>query len=84
MNLQPLNNNLLIEGTSKVLDGIIIPDSAKERPTTGIVKAVGEEVRKVKVGERVLVKGYMVDEVEIDEIKYLLCQEDGVIGKIYD
>lgn len=82
--LEPLSNNLLIKGTEQK-HGFIVPDSAnRDRPTTGEVVAVGEKVKAVKVGDKVLVKGYMIDEIEIDEVKYLVCQEEAIIGKIHD
>lgn len=84
--LQPLGNNLLIEGIEKQSSfGIIIPDSARKgRPETGKVVAVGPKVANVKVDDKVLIKGYMVDELTIDDKKYLVGQEDAVIAIIKD
>ena len=84
--LKPLANNLLIEGIEKQSSsGIIIPDTARKgRPETGKVTAIGPKVLSVKVGNTVLIKGYMVDELEIDGKKYLVGQEDAVIGIITD
>ena len=82
--LQPLSNNLLIEGIEKQSAfGIIIPDTARKgRPETGNVVAVGPKVADVKVGDKVLIKGYLTDELSIDEKKYLVCQEEAVIAII--
>ena len=86
--LKPLGSNILIKGEEKdnqTPSGIIIPDSKhKERPAVGIVKAIGPNVKGVKEGDKVLIKGYMVDEIEIDKEKYLIGQEDAVIGTIQD
>jgi len=84
--LRPLANNLLIEGIEKQsVAGIIIPDTARKgRPETGKVVAVGPKVLNVKVGDKVLIKGYMIDELTIDDKKYLVGQEDAVIGIIND
>lgn len=82
--LKPLSNNLLIKGTEQTR-GFIVPDSAnRDRPTTGEVIAIGEGVKKVKVGDKVLVKSYMSDEIEIDEARYLVCQEEAIIGTLND
>lgn len=81
--LKPLLNNLFMEGIEEESKaGIIIPDSAKDRPTTGKVIAIGPKVLGVKEGDKVLLKGYMIDEIIIDRKKYLVGQEDAVIGII--
>ena len=84
MNLKPLSNNLLIEGIEKQSAvGIIIPDSARKgRPETGIVVAIGPKVEGIKIGDKVLIKGYMVDELEIDNKKYMVGQSDAIIAII--
>ena len=84
--LKPLANNLLIEPILKEsASGIIIPETAqKGRPETGKVVAAGPTVKSVKVGDKVLIKGYMVDELVIDDKKYLVGQEDAVIAIIND
>lgn len=84
--LKPLSNNLVIKGTElKSQSGIVIPESAQlGRPATGEVIAVGEKVKGVKVGDKVLVKGYMVDDVEIDKKKYMICQDDAIIGIVQE
>ena len=84
--LQPLSNNLLIEPIQKESAfGIIIPDTAKKgRPETGIVVAIGPKVQNVKVGDKVLIKGYLVDDLMIDDKKCLVGQEDAIIAIIHD
>lgn len=84
MNLKPLSNNLLIEGIEKQSAvGIIIPDSARKgRPETGNVVAIGPKVEGIKIGDKVLIKGYMVDELEIDNKKYMVGQSDAIIAII--
>lgn len=84
--LQPLANNLLIEPLHKESpSGIIIPDTAREgRPTTGVVVAIGSKVQNVKVGDKVLIKTYMVDDLEIDNKRHVVGQEDCVIAIIHD
>ena len=75
------------EGTQK--GGIIIPDSAKEKPTEGIVRALGtgktdDDGKKVpfevKVGDRVLVSKYGGTEVKIDNKEYKLLNADDILA----
>jgi len=83
--LKPLSNNLLIKGLEDdnvTASGLIIAKTHRERPTTGRVIAVGPDVKSLKEGDKVLIKGYMVDEIEIDKEKFLIGQEDAVIGTI--
>lgn len=94
MNLKPLQDRLLvkrIEIGEQVKGGIIIPDTAKEKPMEGKVIAVGggkvkEDGTKitmdVKVGDRILFGKYGGTEVKIDDEEYLIMREDEVLGII--
>ncbi|HUU35268.1 MAG TPA: co-chaperone GroES [Vicinamibacterales bacterium] len=90
--LRPLHDRILVErieeGEQKV-GGIIIPDSAKEKPQEGIVIALGEGRKtksgkllpfEVKIGERVLIEKYTGSEVTIDDEEYTIIKEDGVLA----
>ncbi|MDE2097253.1 MAG: co-chaperone GroES [Patescibacteria group bacterium] len=95
MNLKPLSNHIFLEPLEeekKTKSGIVIPDTVeKERPMKGKVLAIGpgrlnekgERVQmSVKVGDTVLFKKYGPDEIEIDEKKYLVGDEDDVLAVI--
>ena len=93
MTIKPLSDHLLVkraEAKDTVKGGIIIPDSAKEKPQEAIVKAVGpgklEEGKRlameVKIGDRVLINKYGGTEVTIEDEKYLIIREDDVIAII--
>lgn len=94
MNLKPLQDRLLvkrIEIGEQVKGGIIIPDTAKEKPMEGKVMAVGGGKVKedgfkitmdVKVGDRILFGKYSGTEVKIDDEEYLIMREDDVLGII--
>ncbi len=80
-----------IEDKEQVRGGIIIPDSAKEKPQEAEVIALGTGKRddngkvhpfEVKVGDRVLVGKYGGTEVKLDEQKYTLVREDDILGVI--
>ena len=80
MNIRPLADRVLIKPAAaeeKTLGGIIIPDSAKEKPLKGEIVAVGngtkDEEMVVKVGDNVLYGKYAGTEIELDGEKYLIC-----------
>lgn len=92
MNIRPLRDRIIVERVeeeAKTAGGLIIPDSAKEKPQQGIVKAVGKgkvtEDGKVlpmdiKVGDRVLFGKYAGSEVKIDGNEYQIMREDDILG----
>lgn len=94
MNIKPLHDNVLIKRTEveeKTRGGIIIPDSAKEKPVEGKVVAVGKgrarddgKIRPpdVKPGDRVLFGKYAGTEVEIGGVEHLLVREDDILAVI--
>ena len=87
MNLQPLEDRVLVEpledSEQKTAGGIIIPDSAKEKPRMGIVRSVGtdEKLQKiVKTGDKVLYGKYSGDEIEADGKKYLIVKKEDILA----
>lgn len=94
MKLKPLQDRILVqrvEEENKTKGGIIIPDTAKEKPAEGKVIAVGngkigEDGKRiaieVKVGDRVLFGKYSGTEVKVDGEEYLIMREDDVLGII--
>ena len=94
MKIRPLNDRILVkrlEGEEKTAGGIIIPDSAKEKPAEGKVISVGlgktndkgERVAlQVKAGDRVLFSKYGGTDVKLDGEDYLIMREDDILGII--
>lgn len=85
MNFQPLGKRVLVERveeTKTTASGIIIPDNAKEKPLSGEVKAVGNEVENVKVGDKVVFAKYGGTEVSFEGKNYLVLNIDDVLGVI--
>lgn len=94
MKIRPLQDRIVVKRVKeeeKTKGGIIIPDSAKEKPVEGEVIAVGNgkvakdgKVRTpdVKVGDRVLFGKYSGTEVKIDGEEHLLLREDDVLGVV--
>ena len=94
MNLRPLQDRILVrrvEEAQKTKGGIIIPDSAKEKPAEGEVVAVGagkvgDDGKKIpleiKKGDRILFSKYGGTEVNIEDDEYLIMREDDVLGVV--
>ncbi|HJA88695.1 MAG TPA: co-chaperone GroES [Candidatus Parabacteroides intestinavium] len=89
MNIKPLADRVLIKPAAaeeKTVSGIIIPDTAKEKPLKGEVVAVGngtkDEEMIVKVGDNVLYGKYAGTEVELDNEKYLIMRQSDVLAII--
>lgn len=87
VNFKPLADRVLIEPTAaetKTASGIIIPDTAKEKPQEGIVVAVGpgkkDEPITVKVGDKVLYGKYSGSELKLDGSDYLIMKEGDLLG----
>ncbi len=93
-NIRPLHDRVIvrrIEEGEQVRGGIIIPDTAKEKPQEGEVIAAGEGKYKddgtrqpldVKVGDRVLFGKYSGSEIKIDNEELLIMREDEILGGI--
>lgn len=94
MKIRPLYDRILVkrvEEESKTKGGIIIPDSAKEKPAEGIVAAVGKGKRAedgklmaldVKKGDRIPFSKYAGTEVKIGDEEHLIMREDDILGII--
>ncbi len=88
MKLQPLGDRVVVKTTEpgeKKVGGIIIPDTAKEKPQMGEVIALGtdEEVKdNLKVGDRVIYAKYGGTEVELDGEEYIILSYGDVLAKL--
>lgn len=83
MKIKPLKNRVIIEPTlpeTKTASGIIIPETARERPKTGIVVAVGKTVDEVAVGDNILYNDYSGKELKKDGKIYLIMDEDSILA----
>jgi len=96
MNFRPLHDRVVIEridAEAKTAGGIIIPDTAQEKPQQGKVIAVGlgglDESGKlipidVKVGDRILFGKWSGTEVKIDDVEYLIMKESDIMGVLVE
>ena len=87
MNIKPLADRVLVvpaPAEEKTIGGIIIPDTAKEKPLKGEVVAVGngtkDEEMIVKVGDTVLYGKYAGTELELDGNKYLIMRQSDILA----
>ena len=87
--IQPLADRVLVQPAAaeeKTIGGIIIPDSAKEKPLRGTVLAVGngtkDEPMILKQGDQVLYGKYAGTELEFDGAKYLIIKQSDVLAVI--
>ncbi|MCS6953526.1 MAG: co-chaperone GroES [Bryobacterales bacterium] len=96
MTIRPLHDRVLVrrlEETETVRGGIVIPDTAKEKPQQGEVIAIGngklletgERVPlDVQPGDRILFGKYAGSDVKIDDQEYLILREDEILGVLTD
>lgn len=94
MNIRPLRDRIVVrrvEEVEKTRGGIIIPDSAKERPLEGKVIAVGSGKQledgtvvqlDVKAGDRILFGKYAGTEIKVDGVEHIILREDEILGVI--
>jgi len=93
VNITPLHDRVLVrrlEEKETVKGGIIIPDTAKEKPQEGEVIAVGPGRREkgelipldVKPGDRILFGKYSGNDIKIDDEEYMILKEDEILAKI--
>lgn len=92
LNVKPLGDRVLVEPQEEKevkKGGIIIPDSAKEKPTEGIVRAIGTGKKtedgkvlpfEVKVGDRVLISKYGGTEIKLDGQEFKLLNSDDILA----
>ena len=92
MKIRPMNDRILVvrvEEEKKTAGGIIIPDTAKEKPQEGKVMAagpgkMGEDGKRIpmdlKKGDRVLFSKYAGSEIKIDGVEHIFMREDDILG----
>ena len=92
MKVKPLGDRILVKRVDpeeKVKGGIIIPDTAKEKPMEGKVIAVGQGrtdengkriAMEIKKGDRVLIGKYAGTEFKLDDVEHVIVREDEVLG----
>jgi chaperonin GroES len=70
------------EVQTKTASGLYLPEQAKEKTVVAVVKAVGPEVKNLKVKDRIVYKEYSTTELKIDGTQYLIVKEEDVLAKV--
>lgn len=87
MNVKPLGDRVLVkveQGEEKTKGGLFIPDTAKEKTTTGLVEAVGDDTEaiSVKVGDKVMYDKYAGTSISIDDEDYLVIRAEDLLAVV--
>ncbi len=85
MKIQPLDDRVVLEQLEqeeRTKSGIILPDSAQEKPKMAKVLAVGKAVKEVKEGDVVLYKSYGPDDVKVDNKEYMIAKEEDILAVV--
>jgi len=83
--LKPLADRVVAvkeEVKSKTASGLYLPDSAKEKSSVAVVKAIGPDVKSIKIGEKIVYKEYSTTELKVDGTEYLLVKEEDVLATL--
>jgi len=88
MTIEPLGARVLLEPVEQettTASGIILPETAKEKPQQGIVQAVGTEdemMTNLAVGDRVLFPKYAGNEIQLDGTSYIIMDESDILARL--
>ena len=86
MKIRPLGERVLIKQTKQeetTKSGIVLPDTAsKEKPIIGEVTAVGDAIKEIKIGDKVIYEKYAGTEVKDNDDVYLLLEEKNVLAVV--
>ena len=80
---KPLKDRVFVSYTAeleKTAGGLYIPETAKEKPQSGKVEAVGDDVKSLKIGDKILFDRYSGSKISIDNTEYLIIKEEDVLG----
>lgn len=70
------------EAAKQTASGLYLPDTAKEKSDLAVVKAVGPDVKGVKLGDRIVYKSFAQTELKIDGVEYLIVTEEDVLAVV--
>ncbi len=83
--IKPLGDRVVAvreEAETKTASGLYLPDNAKEKPVLAKVTAVGNDVKSVKLDDRILYKEYSTTEIKINGTEYLIVKEEDILGTV--
>jgi chaperonin GroES len=83
--IQPLADYVVAEGEeaeTKTASGLYLPEKAAEKPKVAKVLAVGQSVKQLKVGDRIIYKSYSTTDVKVGGDEYILVKEEDVLATV--
>ena len=83
--IKPLGDRVVAvreEAKTQTASGLYLPDNAKEKPVVAEVKAVGGDVKHVKVGDKIVYKEYSTTDLKIDGTEYLIVREEDILATV--
>jgi chaperonin GroES len=83
--LRPLADYVVAQAEevqTKTASGLLLPEKSGEKPQTAKVVAVGSEVKNVKVGDRIVYKGYSNTDVKVGDSDYILVKEEDILATV--
>ena len=83
--IQPLGERIVAvreAAQTKTASGLYLPDNAKEKSVIAKVVATGDDVKKVKVDDRIVYKEYSTTEMKVDGVEYIILKEEDALAKV--
>ncbi len=83
--IKPLGDRVVAvreKAVEKTASGLYLPEQSKEKPVMATVKAVGPDVKAVKVGDKILYKEYSTTEIKLDSDEYLIVKEEDILATV--
>lgn len=84
-NIEPVADYVLAqqeEAETKTASGIFLPSQSQEKPKIAKVLAIGSDIKKVKVGSRIIYKPYSTNEIKVGNDEYILVKEEDIIATV--
>jgi len=85
VNIEPIADYVLAQqeqAETKTASGIFLPSQSQEKPKIAKVLAIGSDVKKVKVGSKIIYKSYSTNEIKVGNDEYILVKEEDVIATV--
>lgn len=83
--IKPLGDRVVAvreEAKTQTASGIYLPESSKESPVLATISAVGDDVKSVKVGDKIVYKEYSTTELKINNQEYLIVKEEDILATV--
>jgi chaperonin GroES len=85
VNIEPVADYVLAqqeEAETKTASGIFLPSQSQEKPKIAKILAIGSDIKKVKVGNRIIYKPYSTNEIKVGKDEYILVKEEDIIATV--